>query len=97
MIFLALALALGGFGSLALSMERHWRETLGQARERHTPRVLRLTGYAALVLALWPCLRMWGWAMGCIGYWGVLAAAAAPVLLILSFWPRTTTQTARRR
>ncbi|SEL12382.1 Protein of unknown function [Pseudoxanthomonas sp. GM95] len=97
MILLALALAFAGFGSLALSMERHWRETFGQMRERRSPHASRLAGFSALVLALWPCVRVWGWAMGCIGYWGVLAAAAAPVLLILSFWPRTTTQTARRR
>ena len=80
----ALILIVAGFASLALGMERHYRQVfaapLGQ-RRRH---VLRGAGWILLGLAVLPCCLGWGIAMGIVLWTGLLAAGVLLVALVLS-------------
>lgn len=78
---LALLLAFVGMGWLALAMETHWTQVMGDAARRPaTVRALRLLGALALVGALAACLAVdrpsmaaLVWVMALIG--GALAVA----------------------
>lgn len=85
---LAFSAAMSGFVALALSMERHWQDSLGR---HHTPgrwRLwLRAGGASGLVLSLLVCLAVLGATQGWVLWLGVLTAAAVCVVGVLSYVP----------
>ncbi len=85
----AFSAALGGFAALGLAMERHFQDSFGRNATpgRWLP-WLRLGGVAGLVLSLLACLAVQGATQGWVLWWGVLTAAAATVVCVLSYAPR---------
>jgi len=77
-------LAFAGFAALALAMQRHHRALFGRAPGRSAAAALRIAGAGGLAAALWACVEGWGWAIGAVAWFGVLSAAAFPVVLLLA-------------
>ncbi|MBM7062628.1 DUF3325 domain-containing protein [Pseudomonas sp. UL073] len=83
------ALAFAGLAGLCLGMDRHHKQVwAGKAPRRQ--RALRLAGWLLLALALWPCLQVWGSAVGPVVWCGLLSAAALGLVLLLPYAPRLT-------
>ncbi|HEX7782904.1 MAG TPA: DUF3325 domain-containing protein [Sphingobium sp.] len=80
-------LALAGFASLSLSMQRHARQA---ESPRWLPRqkTLRLTGWAFISLSLLIRLSMPGWRIALVEWVGALGLAATLVVLALHYRPR---------
>ncbi|PEQ13680.1 hypothetical protein B2G71_04990 [Novosphingobium sp. PC22D] len=81
------ALALTGFILLALAMKRHREQMFGKGRDLPLSRLARPAGFALLGLSLLPCLSAYGLSMAVTWWLGLLTAAAAPVLLLLTYRP----------
>ncbi|NGM48954.1 DUF3325 domain-containing protein [Caulobacter sp. 602-2] len=88
MTLLAFLLCLAGFLALSLAMPRHHAALVGGPLTRQRRRVLKTAGWLGLALGLAASLAAWGLAWGAIGWLGLLTAAAAPVLLVQTWWPR---------
>lgn len=84
---LAVALCYAGMAGLCLAMDRHhaqvWR-TKAPSRQR----LLRLAGWALLALAVWPCVEVWGSAVGPVVWFGMLSVGAFVLVLLLPYRPR---------
>jgi len=78
-----LPLAFSGFALLSLSMDRHLRQA---AVQRHQAR--RPGGWALLALSLAVALLSGNWRFGLVEWTGIIAAAAALVVLVLVYRPR---------
>jgi hypothetical protein len=74
---------------LSLSLRRHYRQVFTDEstyESRLWP--LRLTGYALVLLALWPCVRQFGAPIGTCLWLSVLALAAFVQIMLLTYRPR---------
>lgn len=88
MALLAFAMSYAGLLALCLSMDRHHQDLL-KGRPKPPRRYgLRVAGWALLVLSAWPCVVSWGWAIGPVGWIGLLTAAALPLVFLLPYAPR---------
>jgi hypothetical protein len=107
-LILSTLLALGGMLALFLGLERHFKQLLTQTPPRRLLHGLRASGWLALVASLFTSAMTWGWAMGAIGWFGLVSLAgvtmafAAPYLsrsrvFIDSVPPRPSRQADRRR
>ncbi|WP_437879793.1 DUF3325 domain-containing protein [Pseudomonas sp. LRF_L74] len=85
---LAIALTYAGMGGLCLAMDRHHTQVWTK-KSPHLQRLLRVVGWALLVLALWPCIRAWGPSVGVVNWIGFLSASAFALVLMLPYWPRS--------
>jgi hypothetical protein len=74
---------------LSLSLRRHYRQVFADP-SGYEGRVwaLRAGGYACLALALWPCIRASGLAMGLILWLSMVALAAFVQILLLTYRPQ---------
>lgn len=88
MPFLAFALAYAGFLALCLSMDRHHQDLMGRRPSQPRSQALRVAGWLLLALSTWPCVAAWGWAIGSVGWIGLLTAAALPMVFLLPYAPR---------
>ncbi|RYF65857.1 MAG: DUF3325 domain-containing protein [Comamonadaceae bacterium] len=80
---LALLLCVPGFGALALAMERHQEDLFSAALAPARTRLLRVVGWALLLLALVLLVRTRGWSLGLIAFSGHTSLAAAVVFTTL--------------
>lgn len=78
------AYLLGGAGFIALylAMPRHQPDALGQRLDERRTALLRWLGWLGLVLAWLACVTAMGWARGSVAIFGVLALAAAVIVLL---------------
>lgn len=76
---LPFVLCLLSFAALALAMERHQSELFARALAPPVTRLLRVLGWAGLLLALALLVRAQGWAMGLVSYSGHTSLAAGLV------------------
>jgi hypothetical protein len=51
-------------------------------------RALRLIGWLLLVASLWASAQAWGWAMGAVGWLGLLSLSALLLAWLLPYMPR---------
>jgi hypothetical protein len=89
-VLLAVALCYAGMVGLCLAMDRHHAQALG-AKAPRRQRLLRWAGWLLLALALWPCLQIWGGAVGPVVWCGMLSVGAFAVVLLLPYFPRVAT------
>lgn len=80
---LVFGLSLAGFVALALAMERHQEDLFGQALAPRRTRVLRVVGWAALLLALAAAVQAKGWSLGLVTLSGHTSLCAAIVCVAL--------------
>ncbi|WP_424811814.1 DUF3325 domain-containing protein [Roseococcus sp. YIM B11640] len=88
MLLLGTSLAYAGFLALCLSLERHYRDVVGGRPSSRRVLALRVLGWALIALSAWPCVSVWGWAMGSVGWFGLLTAAALGLVYLLPYAPR---------
>jgi hypothetical protein len=87
----ALGLICLGCLFLSLSLRRHYRQVFADeiaCEQRKWP--LRATGYACIAVALWPCVRQFGWPIGLCLWPSLLALAAFVQIMLLTYRPRAT-------
>ena len=76
---------------LSLSLRRHYRQAFaGESAYEKRKWPLRVSGYGCTLLALWPCVREFGWAIGPCLWLSVLALAAFLQIMLLTYRPRAT-------
>lgn len=73
------ALCLAGFTGIALAVERQQEELFGRALSASSTRLLRMAGWAGLLLAFAVAVRAQGWAFGSVAWFGHLSLAAGCV------------------
>lgn len=78
----AALLAFSGMLGLCLGLERHYKQLLTGKPGVTRLKTLRALGWAALVASLAASVTAWGWAMGPVGWFGMLSLAG----LAMAFW-----------
>lgn len=78
-----LPLAFSGLALLSLSMDRHVRQATARQHQARRP-----GGWALLTLSLAAAVLSDNWRFGLVEWIGILAAAAALVVLMLTYRPR---------
>ena len=73
------ALCLAGFTGIALAVERQQEDLCGRALSASSTRLLRMAGWAGLLLAFAVAVRAQGWAFGSVAWFGHLSLAAGCV------------------
>ncbi|CDG81380.1 DUF3325 domain-containing protein [Janthinobacterium agaricidamnosum] len=86
----ALALAYAGMAGLCLAMDRHHRQVWGGEPAPAARRGLRGAGWLLLLIALWPCIAVWGTSVGIVAWLGFLSAGALLLVGLLPYAPRLT-------
>lgn len=80
-LILSTLLAFGGMLALFLGLERHFKQLFTRKPHWHRLRALRLVGWLALVFSFYTSAMAWGWAMGAVGWVGLLSLAGISVAL----------------
>ncbi|MDP3228148.1 MAG: DUF3325 domain-containing protein [Acidovorax sp.] len=81
MHLLTFVICIAGFLALALATERQQEDLFDQALPSKTTRVLKLSGWSALLVALYAIVQAQGWGMGLVSYSGHTSLAAGGVLM----------------
>ena len=88
MIPLALACAFLGMVGLCAAMDRHHRQLLGRVPTRPARLAWRISGSLGLALSLLICSVAWGWAMGMVAWFGMLAMGGLVLVFLLPYASR---------
>ena len=86
--FAALAIAYIGMLTLCQGLERHYKQVWGKPPAARLRRVLRVAGWLSLGLSFWFCGLAWGWAMGPVGWFGMISLSRFSLLMLLPYRPR---------
>lgn len=86
--FAALAFAYIGMLALCQGLERHYKQVWKKPPALGLRRCLRAGGWASLGLSLYFCAQAWGWAMGPVGWFGLLSLCGFALLMLLPYRPR---------
>lgn len=78
----AALLAFSGMLGLCLGLERHYKQLLNARPNAVLLKTLRALGWLALAASFAACVTAWGWAMGPVGWFGMLSLAG----LATAFW-----------
>jgi len=91
LLLTAVAANIAGMGWLALAMDVHWAQVLGDQapQSRRTVVALRVAGAAALAASLALCLSVDHGSMASLVWVMALAGAALGIALTLAWRPRT--------
>lgn len=84
----ALALCYAGLSAIALAMDRHHRQFRRRPPSLGLTASLRLLGWTQITGGLLACCLDRGWEGGPVLWLGLLTAAAALLVLLLSYAPR---------
>lgn len=88
---IALGLMCVGCLLLSLSLRRHYGRVFTDESAYESRRwLLRGTGYAALLIALWPCISALGAPIGICLWLSNVALAAFTQIMLLTYRPRAT-------
>lgn len=77
----AALLALSGMLGLCLGLERHYKQLLAGQPRQVTLRTLRVLGWLALAASFVGCVVHWGWAMGPVGWFGLMSLAGFALVI----------------
>jgi len=84
----ALLLAYAGMLALCQGLERHYKQVWGKPPAIWLRRSLRAAGWLLVGLSLYASAQAWGWAMGPVGWFGLLSISAFSLALLLPYAPR---------
>jgi hypothetical protein len=84
-LILAALLAWVGMSSLCAGLERHFKQLWQRAPSVLTLRTLRAAGWMALAASLATSVAAWGWAMGPVGWFGLVSMAGLAISLLLPY------------
>lgn len=80
-----LLLAYSGMLGLCLGVERHFKQVWQRVPGTVLRRSLRLAGWSGLVASFAASVVAWGWAMGPIGWFGLISLAGLALVLLLPY------------
>lgn len=83
-----LLLAYSGMLGLCLGIERHYKQVWQRLPAPPLCRALRLAGWLALAVSFVASVAAWGWAMGPIGWFGLISLAGLALVLLLPYRAR---------
>lgn len=81
-------LAYTGMLGLCMGLARHYQQVWQHAPRPGLLRSLRVGGWLALAASLGLSASFWGWAMGPVGWLGLVSLATLMLVLILPYAPR---------
>lgn len=84
----SLLLAYCGMLGLCLGMERHYKQLLQRTPTPFFCRALRVAGWLALAASFATSVMAWGWAMGPVGWFGLVSLAGITLVLVLPYAAR---------
>ena len=84
----AWAFAYIGMLALCQGLERHYKQVWNKPPSDGLRRALRGAGWLSLALSFYFCGLAWGWAMGPIGWFGMLSLSGFGLLMLLPYRPR---------
>jgi hypothetical protein len=85
MSFAAYILGVAGFGCLALSWPKHWRDVSRINLPKGLMYILRTAGCVLLLAALAFCVSRWGAAIGAAAWVGTMSVSALSTAILLSY------------
>lgn len=77
-----------GFTALCLSMSRHYSELVGGSLTLGRGRVLKLSGWAVLLLSLWFAVISQNPGQALVQWFAALMGSAVLLVFVMSYWPR---------
>lgn len=86
-VMTALGLCFAGMAALSLAIDRHHRQVYGEDAPPRKRYLLRVAGTVLLVLALVPCVVLWGAGAGFVAWVGSLTIGALLAAGLLPYWP----------
>ena len=86
--FAALAFAYIGMLALCQGLERHHKQVWHKVPSLAMRRTLRGAGWLSLGLSFYCCGLAWGWAMGPVGWFGLMSLSGFALLMLLPYRPR---------
>jgi hypothetical protein len=84
----SLLLAFSGMLGLCLGLERHFKQIWQRAPSSGLRRTLRTAGWLALAASFAASVLAWGWAMGPVGWFGLMSLAGISLVLLLPYAAR---------
>ena len=78
----AALLASSGMFGLCLGLERHHRQLLQRPPRAVLLRALRALGWLALAASFASCVASWGWAMGPVGWFGLVSLTGLALVML---------------
>ncbi|RRV10709.1 DUF3325 domain-containing protein [Pseudomonas sp. v388] len=75
-------LAFSGMLSLCLGLERHYRQLLQRVPVTTRLHALRILGWTALAGGFATSVANWGWAMGPVGWLGLMSLAGLALVML---------------
>ena len=78
----AALLAWSGMLGLCLGLERHYKQLLERVPTRLGLQSLRITGWLALAASFAASVATWGWAMGPVGWFGLMSVAGLALVML---------------
>ena len=86
--FAALACAYIAMLALCQGLERHYKQVWHTAPSLRLRRLLRGGGWLSLALSFYFSGQAWGWAMGPVGWFGLISLSGFALLMLLPYRPR---------
>lgn len=86
--FAGWAFAYLGMLALCQGLERHYKQLWHKVPPVNLRHSLRAAGWLSLGLSLYFCVQAWGWAMGPVGWFGMLSLSGFGLLMLLPYRPR---------
>lgn len=83
-----LLLAYSGMLALCLGLERHYKQVWQRVPATALRRGLRVVGWVLLAASFASSVHAWGWAMGPVGWFGLISLAGLALVLLLPYAPR---------
>ncbi|MBI6854208.1 DUF3325 domain-containing protein [Pseudomonas cichorii] len=81
----SLLLAYSGMLGLCLGLERHYRQLSPRPLSRALRHTLRTAGWLALAASFFTSAQVWGWAMGPVGWLGLVSMTGLALVLLLPY------------
>ncbi|MDR0281132.1 MAG: DUF3325 domain-containing protein [Paucimonas sp.] len=85
MLSTGLLLAYSGMLGLCLGLEGHYKQVWQRIPGAGVRRALRIGGWLALAGSFAASVAAWGWAMGPIGWFGLMSLAGLGLVLLLPY------------
>ncbi|MBX8513170.1 DUF3325 domain-containing protein [Pseudomonas cichorii] len=81
----SLLLAYSGMLGLCLGLERHYKQLSQRPPSKTLRHTLRTAGWLALAGSFFTSAQVWGWAMGPVGWLGLVSMTGLALVLLLPY------------